>query len=481
MNLSRFFFSILSFVAFSVSLSAQHESRPRSYDSFLSLTEAWEKSFEFKNDDYSIIFLAIQKIGDAYFTGQYEEADDALKEKLKVIREAGLKQLETLGDTAIPYILLDQINNSEIRGRAIKDFKKLGWNSPVILMRATEGRDQAIRTALLRLNRRKVIESLERLSGQIGKADEVSELKATVNDLLKELKTNKWVGVEVVGYHKHARNEFLENLPFEIGDEYKEDRETWDKWCEELKNKFNFAYTNCSSVRYGDFRAYFVINIVEKGDEARLQFREEPKEEIEFASAEIQTKYDALYKRLWKLFDDGRFPFENVKPGFLDYDDAEMHALCIELSKLVPPYREKIIQALGRHKDSEKRAMAANLLNWAGSHAQSIPSAIVLLDDPAKDVRNNISRYVVPFVELVNDENTLREIVDQLKTQLRRPSHSDRNKAIYSLLSIAKAKPEVRPYILETALTQIQELQTQSILENVKGPADELLGLLNKG
>jgi hypothetical protein len=474
-----------TWVFFSFCLTASvfaQDKQPKAeaHESYSSLTEAWEKTFEFKDADYSAIFISLQKIGDAYFMGQYEEADDALKEKLKIVREAGLKKLEELGNLSIPYILLDQINNAEIRGRANKDFKKLGWNSPIILMRATEGRDQAIRAALFRLGRRNVIESVEKLSKMIGKADELSELKFAIDDLLKELRTSKWAGIEVVGYKTHKREDFLKELPFEVGDEYKEDREGWEKWCENLKAQYDLAYTNCSSVRYADFRAYFVISIVEKGDEDRIKFRAIANEESEFITADTRAKYDALYKRLWKLFDEGRPPIENSKSGFLDYDDLEMHNLCLELSKVVPSQREKIIRALKNHKDSETRAMAANLLNWAGSHELTIPEVIVLLDDPAMNVRNNISRYVSPFVDQVKDGAALRQIVDQLKLQLQRPSHADRNKAIYSLLHVAQNKPDLRAYILETARPQIEQIQSQSILENVKGPAQELLTLLKR-
>src|SRR5690606_22269228 len=83
----------------------------------------------------------------------------------------------------------------------------------------------------------------------------------------------KWAGFEVMGHHKIERTAILKHIPIQVGEAYNEDHAKWETWCNEIKNHFKFYYTYCSSVRYADFQAYFIIDIVEAGHEHRVKFR----------------------------------------------------------------------------------------------------------------------------------------------------------------------------------------------------------------
>ena len=81
----------------------------------------------------------------------------------------------------------------------------------------------------------------------------------------------------------------------------------------------------------------------------------------------------------------------------------------------------------------------------------------------------------------VEDRALLREVVASLARQLARPSHGDRNKALYGLAAVLDAAPELEPFVEERAGAWLRRLAEQSVLSNVGGVAVELLGRLRGG
>lgn len=290
----------------------------------------------------------------------------------------------------------------------------------------------------------------------------------------------KWSGFEIIGNHKIAKEEILSQIPIKVGDVYKEDLNLWQQWCGKLKSQFKFHYSQCSSVRYINFQAYFVVEIVEDGYEYRNQFRPYPQKSIPFASQEILDLYERLYKRLWELFSKGVGVKESTDKGFLDFDDIEMHEIVEKLIKLTPAYRDNLLEVLEKDRNINKREKAANLLNWTiNDLADSIISASRLLDDPSGLVRNNISRFTLHFVDKVKSQSERKGLIDKLLLQLDRPSHGDRNKAIYNLLYIGQRFPSDLRYIKDKGNLLIKYIAETSILENVRDPAVDLLKMLN--
>ncbi len=292
----------------------------------------------------------------------------------------------------------------------------------------------------------------------------------------------KWTGFEVIGNRTVTKADILSLLPVKVGDVYKEDPSSWKKWCSDIKKQFKFHYTECSAVRYLNFEAYVVIEIVEVGYEYRSKFRADPTGDITLASSEVLDLYERLYKRLWELFNQGIAAQETTDKGYLDYSDKQMHNIVEQLVKVTPKYRDNLLEVLEKDKDINKREKAANLLNWTvNSLDDSIVRANRLLDDPSGLVRNNISRFTLHFVDKVQTEKYRHGLIDQLLLQLDRPSHGDRNKAIYNLLSLAHTFPSDRPYIKTNGLSVIEYTSQTSVLSNVRDPATELLKLLNDG
>lgn len=289
----------------------------------------------------------------------------------------------------------------------------------------------------------------------------------------------KWVGFEIIGNRSVSREDVQKFTPIELGTTYAED-EAWKSWCENIQKTYDLAYAHCSTVLYSDFTAYFTVDLVEKGEEERIQFRAPPTGTFPAFPQEIQVLYDKFYERIWYLFSQGNPPTENSQAGYLDVSDAEAHDTVLELVKLVPAHREQILEILENDRDEAKRAQAANLMNWTVSDlSDSVIQSAALLDDPSSLVRNNISRFTNAFIAHVKSVEARKKLVDAYVTQLGRPSHGDRNKGIYNLLLLVQAFPEDLAYVRAKGQSAIRYLAETSVLSNVQGPAKELLQLID--
>lgn len=289
----------------------------------------------------------------------------------------------------------------------------------------------------------------------------------------------KWAGVEIMGNLNHTNDEILKFSHIKPGENYLENQEEWDQWCSDLKIQLKLFYTHCSANRYSSRQAFLVIDVVEFDQQHRVLFRDQPTKEIPLVNKNIIDLYEKLYTRYWDLFEKGIRFEENVSSGYLDFTDAELHKMSLELAKLVPTYVNNIFEVLQNDKDEIKRAMAANLLNWTIANIDtSIVRANILLDDPSSLVRNNISRFSIPFMNRLKSPKQRQSVIKNLIIQIDRPSFSDRNKAIYGLLNIAILYPSERPFIKEAGFHLIETISQKSILSNVREPALELVALL---
>ena len=87
---------------------------------------------------------------------------------------------------------------------------------------------------------------------------------------------------------------------------------------------------------------------------------------------------------------------------------------------------------------------------------------------------------MIQFVGEVKSKKVRHQLIDAFVDQLARPSHGDRNKGIYNLLGIANAWPSDRGNIRAHGGESIRYLAENSILFNVKPPAQELLALVDQ-
>lgn len=287
-----------------------------------------------------------------------------------------------------------------------------------------------------------------------------------------------WADVELMGHRSVDRAAILAELGFQAGAPYATDREGWARAARHLEEHFGFAQVHVSAVRFVDRRAYLVVDVVEVGEEHRGRFRPAPAGAEPPIDAEVLTLFERLGELRALGFEQGSPASELADDGFLDFDDPALHAIALELRRVVPAHREALIGILHRDADREKRSDAATLLNWGGEVADSIARVHVCADDPDVGVRNNVTRFLLHYLGRVESAEVRRALIEQLARQLGRPSHADRNKAVYGLLHLVESWPEDARVVRHLAGAGLHELADRSILSNVGDPARQLLEIL---
>ncbi len=156
-----------------------------------------------------------------------------------------------------------------------------------------------------------------------------------------------------------------------------------------------------------------------------------------------------------------------------------MGPLVERLAQIVPQHRANLFDVLRHERDLNHRRAAATLLNWLGEDPdQMLADTMPLLDDPDGGVRNNLSRFMTQFVGKVRSKRLRHRLIDSFLLQIQRPSHGDRNKGVYDLLFMAQASPADCKYIRRRGTEPIHYLADNSIVFNVRDPAQELLALV---
>lgn len=284
----------------------------------------------------------------------------------------------------------------------------------------------------------------------------------------------KWAGMEIIGAHSVERATIESAIPLEIGSPWTDTRSQWQEWAAKLQERFDFHRVIITRVRYVDGRVFLVVDVIEKGDESRIAFRENPTGSVEMPN-DVLAAYAKLRERLDELFNQGTPPAEFGEKGYLTYADEPAMEFVEQLAELTPPHRETLIRVLTEDADASKRATAATLLNWAGNVTESIVAVHKLLDDPNSGVRNNISRFLVHYTSQLEDQRARRSVIDAMGWQLRRPGHGDRNKSIIALAELLKKFPQEREYIISNFGDDIRAIAEQSILSNVGDVAKNVL------
>ena len=290
-----------------------------------------------------------------------------------------------------------------------------------------------------------------------------------------------WKDVELMGHRTVDRDAILAEVDFRPDEPYATTYEDWKELAEHLEQTFGFADVQVSAVRFVGYEAFLVVDVVEAGDEDRLAYREAPAEERPLADERVEGLFERLSELRAQGFERGQPSPESADEGFLDFADPDLHALVLELNETVPAHRDGLIEVLAHDSDRDKRARAATLLNWGGDVEDSIARVHAFASDPDTTVRNNVTRFMLHYLHLVDSAEVRSGVIRELAVQLRRPSHADRNKATYGLLHIAEAWPQDLPRIAELAGDTLRAIARDSILSNVRGPAEDLVELIEAG
>jgi hypothetical protein len=297
-----------------------------------------------------------------------------------------------------------------------------------------------------------------------------------------------WAGLEILGNHSVPRAEIEKLIVVPASGEWRKgDPPVWKESCAAVKERFGFAAVLCADVPlrvFGGRKAYLIVDVVEKGHEGVLKFREAPTGHVPFANDEMGSLSADLDEKAMAAVMAGHLYNESGAKGYLFYEDKsganeDLNVAAERLAVLVPPYRDNLLAVLHDEADMNSRRRAATLLNWAGDLDHTLRESLTLLDDPDEGVRNNLSRFMMHFSAQVTSKRLRHRMIDAFARQLDFPGHGDRNKGLANLMAIAQARPDDRGYILDHAGDSLRYLSENSILFNVQGPAHDLLALLD--
>ena len=188
---------------------------------------------------------------------------------------------------------------------------------------------------------------------------------------------------------------------------------------------------NCSIVQIEGKNFHVVVDIVQRGEEARIAF--------------LRTK--------WHLFE-------------LD-----------ELSE--SDVEKRLVQCTLDCQDESKRATAFEELQRLASSQPACYAAYNGLRDPSVRARNYAAQYLNRFLGPCLGFLGAEKLLFELGTLIQRPNHSDRNKGIATIQLIAAQKELDAPCELLAIRNPVASLAAQSILSNVGGTAKNVLATID--
>lgn len=222
----------------------------------------------------------------------------------------------------------------------------------------------------------------------------------------------------------------------------------------ELRSRGDFAALDLSVVTYFDRpqpTLYITVDVVERADSARrMAFGAPPADTVPDPAGLVSAfvEYDG---RAMTLLQQGQLagpeppcPVLHCAPGF---HHETLRAETERFVREVPPRLDAIARVLHRDADPARRAAAAFLLGYADDPQRVADALAGALGDPESGVRNNALRVLVM---LANREPPVAIPLAPVITALHFPATTDRNKAAYVLLGLAK-RPGHRRAILEDA------------------------------
>lgn len=289
-----------------------------------------------------------------------------------------------------------------------------------------------------------------------------------------------WAGIEVMGTDKETAQKIRNLIPIKIGDTFQfSESEKYRLMCYNLmKDNFQINNVHCGFIFFGGGHVYLDVEILNN----KSIFRSIPKIQatIPTISNEFINLLNQWDQRVTFLITNKQPIIEIYDKGYLDSKDPILHALAEKLAPLAYKHNNLLLDIVRYSPDVDSRTQAATLLSWARHQEQNLRFVLKwdLLNDPDKGVRNNLARAFSSIMHEVKDVNLLSKLIPVYCKQATLPSHTDRNKALYSIMGILKQHSNLSSEIDCDCKNTINNISEISTLENVGGLAKEILRLM---
>lgn len=224
---------------------------------------------------------------------------------------------------------------------------------------------------------------------------------------------------------------------------------------EQLKSRYGFALVQISPTTYlspspDAGKMFITIDVVDRDDAARLQLAPAPSLTPPDPEGLIAA-WRAYEEVMWPLINSGAYkpPYTcqgGLHCGFGFNHDELRDRESLFITKAAAHF-DALVAVLRTHRDTEQRAAAAFVLAYAGPRERVVAALVPSTDDPDAGVRNNVMRVL--FMIQQGSPAAIVPLAPVIRA-MQFPSNSDRNKAAYALLELAKrASPADRQQITD--------------------------------
>ncbi|WP_367607607.1 HEAT repeat domain-containing protein [Legionella sp. W05-934-2] len=240
------------------------------------------------------------------------------------------------------------------------------------------------------------------------------------------------------------------------------------KILDKAKQFGHFSHAKLSSVHYPtDKKIYVTLDLVNETDKYRI-----PKQIKTRAHADYPHKKEVneLFA-IWYAYQDRQYDL--IRKNQMDFgkltcpvthciwgfNDKELKETLPKIKQAVAKHKADLIEIIKHSTHDQKRADAVFILAHDDNYIELASFLINYTDDSSEMVRNNVMRVL----GAIAFKHELKQLdIQRILDALNYPYVSDRNKAAYVLLGIAKHNPATHSVIIHQAgdtLLQLLKLQ----------------------
>lgn len=222
---------------------------------------------------------------------------------------------------------------------------------------------------------------------------------------------------------------------------------------------------------------YVVVDVEDSSIEQAPTRRLREPRHVEVRTEKPFLLLNDLHARLDEVRSQGRPLTEALKDGYPYYSDEPANQVVADILKYAPVMRDELIAVTESDPNPVRRCQAIELLGWSGSTDNTALRLMPALDDMDPFVRAETARYLFPRLGLLSPSFPFENLAAAFGRQITRPSHEDRSKGLYCLLSLCMQHSDLIKQVSADDDKRIHELIDTSALPSVKIPAEKLVAL----
>lgn len=224
----------------------------------------------------------------------------------------------------------------------------------------------------------------------------------------------------------------------------------------------------------GEF--YIAVDVVEFGLSNTLATRKlKYPRHIPIPNERPFSLLQELHDRQSKLIDTDRSTDDFYEEGMLFFKDPASNRMAEQEIKELAGQQGHVLAVVASDPNPKRRADAIELLNWTPDFRRNCLELIGAIDDADSGVRGAATKYIWARLGILPDDFPFQSLVEALTRQIRRPSHTDRQKAMACMVALARRDPDSIRGIKVFAEDKLKEIEANTVVPGVREMARQLL------